>query len=92
MTQYGMRHPAAPTEAQTYDATCSSALVVFPGPRPRCALQNNPTNSLMSGIRGLERHEGSSKAILHISGICPFEFLFRDPQRADRTENLQAVE
>src|SRR5262249_19648090 len=52
----------------THDHSFSATRSDTPAPRPRYALHNNSTNSLTIGIRGLERHEGSSKAIFAKSG------------------------
>src|ERR1035438_764530 len=58
------------TEDHSLAVACSDRLARLAGLRPRNALQNNSTNSLTSGMRGLERHEGSSKATLAKSGMA----------------------
>src|ERR1017187_2134616 len=58
------------TEDHSLAVACRDRLARLAGLRPREALQNNPTNSLTSGMRGLERHDGSSKAILAKSGMA----------------------
>src|ERR1039458_3515069 len=52
-------------------AVCGcDALAIVGRFRPRYALQNSSANSLNSGMRGLDRQEGSSKAILTSSGMA----------------------
>src|ERR1035438_4788765 len=54
----------------------------FASPRPLYALQKSSTNSLNKGMRGFERHEGSSKAILTNSGIARSNSSFEIPSSA----------
>src|ERR1017187_10537139 len=68
------------TEDHSLAVACSDRLARLAGLRPRNALQNNSTNSLTSGMRGLERHEGSSKATLAKSGMAPLNFFWETPR------------
>ena len=56
--------------------------MAFARPRPHKHFQNNSTSSLINGIRGFERHEGSSKAILAKSGMAVSNSSFEIPSSA----------
>src|ERR1017187_3332230 len=70
------------TDDHSLAVACSFRLARLAGLRPRYALQNNSTNSLTNGMRGLERHEGSSKATLAKSGMARSNSSWEIPRSA----------